>query len=247
MGKLRMEKSVRDMLVPDPGKIEVPFVRPRSLVDDLVQELRSRIASGVLKAGRIRINRLAEECGVSPVPVREALRQLQAEGLVVFGSNREVRVVKLTQAEVKEIYSMRMLLEPEMLRVAVDRGLRESQYWDAATAALEHMREAGLGSSNWLKENAVFHQSMYSAARMPTFMRTVQSLWAGVNSILVAYGQSRSAVELAQHEHEDLYACIEEGRSDKAAELLRQHLNGTLDECLRLMRARDEARAVKDQ
>lgn len=214
------------------------FVRPASVVDELVDVIRGEIARGSLKSGRLRINRLAERFGVSVVPVREALRRLQAEGLITFDVNREVRVVALSEAEVREIFLMRSLLEPLLLEAAIPRLIRNDREWPIILEAFENMHNVELGSSAWLELNARFHQTMYQAADMPTVLRTVQNLWTAANSVLVAYGQSKDAVSVAQEEHQELMDLIEQGNVEAAADLLRKHLASTKDECQRLMRAK---------
>lgn len=214
------------------------YVRPASVVDELVDIIRGEIARGSLKSGRLRINRLAERFGVSVVPVREALRRLQAEGLVTFDVNREVRVVALSEAEVREIFLMRALLEPLLLKEAIPSLSHNDREWPIILRAFEDMHNVELGSSAWLELNARFHQTMYQAADMPTVLRTVHNLWTASNSVLVAYGQSKDAVSVAQEEHQELIELIEKREAEAAADLLRRHLGSTLEECQRLMRAK---------
>lgn len=214
------------------------FVRPSSVVDELVTVIRQEIARGSLGSGRLRINRLAERFGVSVVPVREALRRLQAEGLITFNLNREVRVVAPSEKEVGEIFLMRSLLEPVLLEAAMPRLRLTAPEWQTIVTAFEGMHNVELGSAEWLELNARFHQTMYAAAQLPTVLRIVETLWTSSNAVLVAYGQSKDAVAVAQEEHRELVELIEQQDPTGAAQLLRRHLARTLEECQRLMRAR---------
>ncbi len=230
------------------GPDAAQFTRPGSVVDELVDFIRNEIATGTLKSGRLRINRLAERFGVSAVPVREALRRLQAEGLIIFDQNREVRIVELSHAEVREVFLMRSLLEPLLLRDAIPHLPSQVQEWSVILEAYEGMNKVELGSSAWLEFNARFHQTMYLVADMPTVLRTVQGLWTGVNSVLVAYGQSKDAVLVAQREHGEMIELIRQGDADAAAELLRRHLNSTYEECRRLMTdGRNDLEATRER
>src|SRR5579872_726821 len=87
-------------------------ITPPSIPALVSSELRRRIASGRLQPGPLKISDLAQEFGVSAVPVREALRMLEMEGLVTFDHNRSVHVNALSLEDLHEIYDMRMLLEP---------------------------------------------------------------------------------------------------------------------------------------
>jgi len=89
-----------------------------SIPDVIYRELRRDIAHGVYKPGPIRVRVLAERFGVSATPVREALRRLEAEGLVSL-RNRQIVINKLSRDEMREIYTIRGELEAFATRLAV--------------------------------------------------------------------------------------------------------------------------------
>src|SRR5438874_1784332 len=93
--------------------IELP-----SMPDVIYRELRKDIAHGVYKPGPIRVRVIAERFGVSATPVREALRRLEAEGVVSL-RNRQIVINKLSREEMREIYTIRGELESFTLREAV--------------------------------------------------------------------------------------------------------------------------------
>ena len=85
----------------------------------VVDRLRTAIVSGQLQPGQaLRQDALAEQYRLSKIPLREALNQLKAEGLVTFINNRGAMVSRLSAAEVDEIYTMRIALES----LALERG-----------------------------------------------------------------------------------------------------------------------------
>jgi len=84
--------------------------------------LREKILSGEIGEGeQLRQDALAAEYGVSRIPLREALRQLEAEGLVSFYPHRGAVVSTLSLAEIEELFEIRALIEPDVLRSKVRR------------------------------------------------------------------------------------------------------------------------------
>jgi DNA-binding GntR family transcriptional regulator len=88
----------------------------RTRVEAAAEELRRRILDGEFPEGfQLRQDALAAEFGISRIPIREALFQLEAEGLVIIHPHRGAIVSALSAAEVEEIYELRALLEPRLL------------------------------------------------------------------------------------------------------------------------------------
>src|SRR4051812_40051239 len=98
----------------------------------IVDSLREAILTGRLEAGApLPLDRLAEQFGTSVIPIREALRRLEAERLVVLRPHRTAQVAELSSAELKDLYRVRLLLDPEAVRLAHGRLTAEE---------LAHMR-----------------------------------------------------------------------------------------------------------
>src|SRR3954454_10430486 len=94
--------------------------RPRTVADEVAQTLREAIAEGALMAGTtLRQDDLAERFGFSRMPIRDALRQLEAEGIVSIHPTKGAHVARMDSAEITEIYAVRELLECEALQLAV--------------------------------------------------------------------------------------------------------------------------------
>src|SRR4051812_41514482 len=92
---------------PEQTVISVP-----SLPEVISDQLRRDITQGVYKPGPVRIGALAERFGVSSMPVREALRRLEAEGLISFQRNRQIIINGLSLDEIAEVFELRTQLEP---------------------------------------------------------------------------------------------------------------------------------------
>ena len=184
--------------------------------------LRQAILQGQFKSKQpLRQDEIAAEFGVSKIPVREALFQLKAEGLVTFYPNRGAVVSELSAAEVDEIYAMRSALESLALRRAIPR-LSEADFFRAegALAALDQEQNpAGWSELNW-----EFHALLYHAARMPRLMSTVERLHHNVARYLILYLAGMAYQETSQAEHRAILAAARQRDSDAAVAHLEQHL-----------------------
>ena len=122
--------------------------------------VREMIMSGDLKPGeRINLAEVAKALAISRMPVRDALRQLDAEGLVSLRPNRGARVVSLAPIEVEELYLIRAALEPLAVKLAVPRITRDEI--DQLALIKEQMDRASGNRSVWLARHRQFHDALY--------------------------------------------------------------------------------------
>jgi DNA-binding GntR family transcriptional regulator len=142
---------------------------------------------------------IADECGVSHVPVREALKILQAEGHVTYVARRGYTVKELTIADLREIYRVRDILETEAVRVAVPR-LSDAEI-ETMQTAMNNMIASG--PDNILErstENRVFHFTLFGAARMRYLERHIQLLWDAAEPYVAHYYVSWCyPIEMEEH------------------------------------------------
>ncbi len=97
-------------------------ITAKSLRDEIVEALQRSIILGLTKPGELLIEReLAEQFGVSSTPVREALQELEVRGLVTKRPNRSCCVIELSPDELQQIFELRALLEPQVIRWAGER------------------------------------------------------------------------------------------------------------------------------
>jgi DNA-binding GntR family transcriptional regulator len=155
----------------------------RTKTDWVFQTLKGAIVSGQLRPGDwIRNGDWANRLGVSPIPVREALRLLEAQGLVEIGAHRGARVTAQTEAHITETYEMRMALEALAARVAIE-CISDSDFErlveDVATLTedLEACITAG-DAAGARARNYEIHMAIYTASGMPRLVQMIQSLWA---------------------------------------------------------------------
>lgn len=181
----------------------------KQLAHLVADRLRVEILEGRLKPGEwLRQERIALAQGVSQMPVREALRQLVAEGLVEHIPYRGTRVVEFTVADIEDLYACRLFIEGMAARhaaaVITDEEIRE-------IAGL-HERMLPCDTPESLPEyrelNRRFHTAIFQASRRSFLIRSLAQLWAAFptmlwsNVPLVAYrtAPGRDASDAAEHE-----------------------------------------------
>jgi len=160
----------------------------RTLCDAVFLKLRDEIVSGTLKAGqRLEQKELADRFGISRMPVRDALRRLEAEGLVVVQGRRGVIVPTIDVEEMREIYRIREVLEALAVRLAVPNLTDEDV---VALSRLERqMEESSRGGDleMWLRLDGKFHLSIFERCDSPRLMRLISSFWNRTHHFRRAY------------------------------------------------------------
>lgn len=183
--------------------------------------LAERIIRGELAPdARLRQDHVAEEFGASHVPVREAFRLLEAQGLAVSEPRRGVRVAAFDLKEVREVAEMRAVLEVLALRHAIphltaailDRA-------EAATVAADTSRDV----RSWEAANRAFHRLILEPCGMPRLLASIDDLHAASARFL--FSAWRSSWEArTDHDHRAILAALREGRGDEAAKILARHV-----------------------
>ena len=141
---------------------------------DATRQIRQRIVSGELPPGvQLGQSQLAEELGVSRIPVRDALQQLAAEGLVTLRPNASATVAPLSITDLQELYELRDLLEPRLCGLAVPLLTSE----DFAEMERELLRMEAAGNPvEWLDANNAFHAAIYERAPRPRMVELVDRI-----------------------------------------------------------------------
>jgi len=135
------------------------ILKPKSLRETVYERIRDDITFGKLYPGqRLTEATLADELKASRSPVREALRQLESEGLITFERNKGIAVSRLSHQQVDEIYNIRMVLEGYAVYLSVEKGLTEQdlKYLDQLNNALREAM-ARDDEQSWFRNNANFH------------------------------------------------------------------------------------------
>src|SRR4026207_591972 len=195
--------------------------------ESIADSLRADILRGRLKSGQpLKQDEIAAQFGVSKIPVREALVQLKAEGLVNFYPNRGAFVSDLSAAEADEIYVMRIALETAVLARAIP---------NLTVAHLKHAKEI-LDSidreeniAKWGELNWEFHATLYSPAALPRLMDTIRTLHSNIARYLVLYLAGLAYQKKSQKEHRAILEACRHGDVEKAVAVLEAHLRGAAD------------------
>lgn len=197
----------------------------RSAPDVVRDGLRDAILSGVLSEGaQLRQDQLAEQFGTSRIPVREALRQLEAEGLVRIEPNKGALVTSLSVDDVLEMLDIRIALECHALRLAIPEMVEED--FDLATNILEgYNREPD--PLSWGKMNWQFHWAIYAPCHKPRLLSMIEANYGHVNRFVRTQVSLAAGKERPQREHERLLALCRAGEADEAIVLLASHIEQT--------------------
>jgi DNA-binding GntR family transcriptional regulator len=197
-----------------------------SIPDVIYHQLRRDLARGVYKPGPLRIRPLAERFGVSATPVREALRRLEADGLVTLRKNQIV-VNSLSEPELREIYAIRAELEAFATRRGAEAVQSDSELLRALETLIRSMDQYEHQPEEWLTANQDFHMLIYRSAGMPRLSTMIESLWIAVEPYLRLYASAAGSFRAAQEEHRSMLQSLKAGDGQAAADTLRQHLAET--------------------
>jgi len=190
---------------------------------EVARVLKERILAGHYAEDQfIRQELIAQELGVSRIPVREALAQLEAEGLVIREKYRGAVVPKLSAAEIEEIYSLRGLLEPYLLEAAIDRISPETV---ARLSTIVEQSHETTDKAKWAGLNVEFHRTLYEAADRPLALQMLEKLLVRADRYLkMQRFLSTQTQQESDAEHLRILECIKTGDKRGAIDCLREHI-----------------------
>ncbi|MEU6267314.1 GntR family transcriptional regulator [Saccharopolyspora shandongensis] len=204
--------------------------RPPTTQEFVLGELRNAIVSGELAPGQpIRQDTIAQRLGVSRVPLREALKTLEAEGQVIYQPHRGYSVAELSLSDLLEVYRMRELLESEAAAVATER-LTDADLARITDAQVDVEKAADSGDLvAMIAANRRFHFALLEPAGMPRLLRVVRTLWDATDAYRAVYYNSSSNRERVRHEHDSIVAAVADRRADDLVRLLDEHRRHAVD------------------
>jgi len=207
----------------------------------VVESLREKILSGEIKAGQpLRQAALAAELNVSRIPVREALLQLEGEGLVAFEPHKGATATQLNADQVDELFELRAMLEADLLANSLPRLSNEKL--EEATQLLKKLDKA-LGKENaantWSKLNSDYHNCLYSGAERPQTQDLVSTLNKNADRYIRMHLLWAGGISKAESEHNEILALCKARDVEKAVALLKQHILGSRDEIKAFLNERE--------
>lgn len=184
--------------------------------------LRAAILKGELKGGQQLIQAdIAEQFGMSRIPVREALKQLEAEGLVKLNPNKGAIITELSADEVQEIYEIRSFLETGAIEISIMNLTAEDL--NRAEEILKAIDNAP-DVNKWLELNWEFHSCLYSPANRPRLLSIINNLHVNVARYMRIYLELMNFEDKSQEEHYRILTACREKNVQEAVEIIKQHL-----------------------
>jgi GntR family carbon starvation induced transcriptional regulator len=206
-----------------------------TLAGTLAERLREQITGGQLVPGtKLHLEDLKETFGVSLSPLREALSRLSGEGFVVMQGQRGYRVAPVSEANLREVTTLRMETETFALKRAIALGDRD---WEGRVVAALH-RLNSLPPTNkrksrseeieeWEREHRAFHLALISACDMPLLLQFCTTLHDLSDRYRRLFLQKNPTDRNVNQEHAVISQATISRNGDKAANLLRQHIERT--------------------
>lgn len=215
------------MSADDGTTVNLPSFRGRrNLRQEITETLRGAVIAGEMTAGVVySAPSLAEQFGVSPTPVREALLDLAKEGLVEVVRNKGFRVTTLSPEELDDITELRALIEPPTIRRITEQGV--------SAKAIKQLRPlaAGIEKAAARRDfiahvtiDMQFHLALLELAGNARLLETVRSLRTSSRIYGLRKLPDGDALFGSSHEHAELLDLVEAGDADGAEALMRRHI-----------------------
>jgi DNA-binding GntR family transcriptional regulator len=214
---------------------QLPRTRKLATHELVAEVLREAITTGRLPANQpLPQDEIAAQLNVSHIPVREALRQLQSEGLVTYQPNRGAQVSALGPAQLREVYEIRAILETAAIRRAVPL-LSESEL-DRGAAILT-AAEATSDGAEWGSLDVDFHELIYRLDDRPQLRDLIDGLLRRVDRYWLMLGLMLTHRAVFEREHRALLEAVRNRDAALAADLLGKHLAGAAERLVAALEA----------
>ena len=197
---------------------------PPTTHQKVLEQLRLAILQHkYLPGDPIRADVVAAELNVSRIPVREALRMLEAEGLVVSRPHKDVTVAELSVADLHEIYMLRRMLETEAVRRAIPAlGATTLSELEQTLLAMDEALAAGDGL-RFTELNRRFHFALYEASGLRNTIPIINILWSRSDAYRSIYMAEAEDLKHLQAEHHAILRACQARDVDAAIALLDEH------------------------
>lgn len=200
-------------------------IRRVTVADSATSELRRRILSGELADGApVRQDALAEDFGTSRIPIREALSRLEAEGLVASYPHRGYVVTALSRDEIKELFELRAMLEPELIAAAIPR-MTLSDFEQAEAILAQYASDLDNEDVHtWGELNTQYHLALYAPSGRRKTIEIVRGLLVNTDRYTRLVITLDKGVENAKEDHGGLLELCRKGALNQAVALTRDHI-----------------------
>lgn len=206
------------------------LAQPLSKTEYVLERLRRELANGDIHPGQqLRQVDIAQRYGVSPTPVREALRLLEADGTIQYSPHRGATVTELTAQEVGDLYYIRAALEARLARLAAERATPEQK------ASIRRQHEelvasvANESDTELSRLNREFHLAVLRIGSALITQQVVRPLWSGFLPPTTGQWRSGSGNTKFVEEHERVVRAIEAGDADEAEAAMTAHVQTAME------------------
>lgn len=210
------------------------IIKVLSVNDQVYERLRHQISIGKISPGKkITLREIADSFGVSTMPVREAIRRLQAENFLNV-EQRSVTIRKLSQEEVEKTFKIRQRLETLAIEWAVPSI--EKNNLNNLMEILKEMDKEPISYSEWQRLNRDFHLGIYKYSNSQQLYQLIENVWDTVNPYMHIFAVEVSSFEKSRIEHYTMLRLIEERNIHELVKLLIEHLDETCQTILEALK-----------
>jgi DNA-binding GntR family transcriptional regulator len=203
------------------------IIKVPSMNNEVYDRLKQRITLGVIPPGKkISIRTIAELFGVSTMPVREALRMLQAEGFITF-ERRSVTVNELSVEEVKQMFTIRQHLEMLAAEWSIEQVTDDDM--GVLEDILETMANPNMDVAEWRQLNKLFHLRFYECSKSTHVLELIKNVWDKVEPYMTIYSSSVDDFQEAHIQHREILDLIRQRNLPLLREKITDHLIYTCD------------------
>ncbi|NLL66950.1 MAG: GntR family transcriptional regulator [Clostridiaceae bacterium] len=213
--------------------VKVPKLKMDSyqpLRDVIFETLRKAIVSGDIKPGeRLMEVSLAEQMGVSRTPVREAIRRLEAEGLVTMIPRKGTHVSELSVKDIMDVLEVRTVLDKLATDLAAKR-IQPAQLKNLETVHKQYISCVEKDNMEGaIKKDVEFHDIIYSASGNPRLVAVAASLREHIYRFRVIYMSDNLIAENVLNEHEEILEALREAQNNVASNLAEKHIRNQME------------------
>ncbi len=227
---------------------QIPLDSYRPLRDVVVDNIRQAIIGGQFPAGmRLMELQLAEEMGVSRTPVREAIRKMELEGLVVMIPRRGAYVADISIKDINEVYEIRTALD------VLAAGLAAERIDDDEIKQMKELLDADkplVAAKDYpkiIENDTAFHDVIYKASRNKRCMNIISNLREQITAIRGRSMPYPGRLTDMIREHENIYEAIAQRSVDKAQKAVRTHMENAERTLLKVIEANEKASEEKQK
>lgn len=200
---------------------------PATAEEEAYQFLLGAICSGRFRKGdRLIAEDIAREIGTSRMPVREAFRRLDAQGLLTLRPNRGAVVSGLDIEQTREVFEMRAALEGLAVRIAAQNmGARQFVTLERLLDDMDAVRD---DSAQWIGRHRAFHEYLCSLSERPRLLKQITSLYALIEAPMRLWLEHGDKPLTGRQEHAQILEALRARDGVLAEQVIREHIEGTL-------------------